>query len=402
MIHCVQKVSEKIYWVGGNDRRLERFENMFPVPKGVSYNSYLILDEKTALIDTVDSAIRDQFLDNIRYVLNGRNLDYLVINHMEPDHCGNIEELLKIYPDMKIVGNAKTFQFFEQFYDTKKPENYHKIAEGDSLSLGEHTLNFYMMPMVHWPEVMATYESSQKILFSADAFGTFGAINGNLFSDQTDFEGYYLSEARRYYANIVGKYGMQVQNAIKKLTKNEIKMICPLHGPSWRTNLDYFLDKYDKWSSYTPEKNGVVLFYASMYGNTENVVNAVANKLAEKGVEDMRVFDVSKTHPSYIIAEVWKYSHMVVASPSYNSGLYHVMDALLHELTALNIQKRKVGIIGNYTWASSAIKVITEHVSKMKDTEIIGDPLEVNSSMKEQEEEKLNQFVDAIYNSLNN
>ena len=401
-MYCVQKVSEKIYWVGGNDRRLERFENMFPIPKGVSYNSFLILDKKTALIDTVDSAIRDQYMENILHVLGGRTLDYLIINHMEPDHCGNIEDLLRIFPDLKIVGNAKTFQFFEQFYKTKKPENYHKVVEGDKLELGEHTLNFYMMPMVHWPEVMATYESKEKILFSADAFGTFGAINGNVFSDETDFEGYYLDEARRYYSNIVGKYGMQVQNAIKKLTKNEIKMICPLHGPVWRDNLDYLLDKYNKWSTYTPEKEGIVLFYASMYGNTENTVNIIANGLAERGIKDIRVYDVSKTHPSYIISEVWKYSHMVIASPSYNSGLYHVMESLLHELTALNIQKRKVSIIGNYTWASSAIKVITEYVTKMKETEIIGDPLEVNSSLKEEELEKVNNFIDTIYNSINN
>lgn len=401
-MYCVQKVSEKIYWVGGNDRRLERFENMFPIPNGVSYNSYLILDEKTALIDTVDSAIRDQYIENVKYVLNGRKLDYLIINHMEPDHCGNIEDLLRIYPELKIVGNAKTFQYFEQFYVTKKPENYHVVVEKDKIELGEHTLNFYMMPMVHWPEVMATYESKEKMLFSADAFGTFGAINGNIFADQTDYENYYLDETRRYYSNIVGKYGLQVQSAIKKLTKNEIKFICPLHGPMWRKDLKYILDKYNKWSSYTPEKKGVVLFYASMYGNTENAVNIVANGLSERGVEDIRVYDVSKTHPSYIISEAWKYSNLVIASPSYNSGLYHVMDSLLHELTSLNLQKRKVSIIGNYTWAASAIKVITEYVSKMKDTKIIGDPLEVNSSLKVEEEEKINKFIDDIYNSLNN
>ena len=401
-MHCVQKVSEKIYWVGGNDRRLERFENMFPIPKGVSYNSYLIMDEKTALVDTVDSAIRDQFLENIKHVLDGRELDYLIINHMEPDHCGNIEELLRMYPNLKIVGNAKTFQFFEQFYVTKKPESYHKVIEDDELKLGEHTLHFYMMPMVHWPEVMTTYEITEKILFSADAFGTFGALNGNIFNDQVDFEGYYLDEARRYYSNIVGKYGVQVQNVLKKLSKLEIKMICPLHGPSWRTNLEYYLDKYNKWSSYTPEKKGVVLFFASMYGNTENAINVIANKLAEKGVEDIRVYDVSKTHPSEIISEVWKYSHLVIGSPTYNGGLYHVMDALLHEMEGLNVQNRKVALVGNYTWASSAVKVMTEYMSKMKNMEIIGDPLEVNSSLKPEEEEKVNKLVDVIYNSLNN
>ena len=399
-MHCVQNVTENIYWIGGNDRRLERFENMFPIPKGVSYNSHLILDEKTMVMDTVDQAIRMQYLENIKYLLNGRDLDYLVVNHMEPDHCGNIEDLLKIYPNMKIVGNSKTFKFFEQFYNVSPSENYYEVKEGDVIDLGKHKIQFFNMPMVHWPEVMVAYEQTEKILFSADAFGTFGALNGNIFNDQVDFEGYYLSEARRYYTNIVGKYGAQVQIALKKLSGLDIKIIAPLHGPIWRDNLDYLLDKYNKWSSYTPEKQGVVIVYGSMYGNTENAANCIANKLAQQGVTDIKVYDVSKTHPSYIIADAWKYSNLVIASPTYNGGLYVVMDALLHEMASLNFQNRKVSILGNYTWATGALASIKERLSKMKDIEIIGNPLDINSSVKDNQEAALDEMVQEIVKSL--
>ena len=399
-MHCVQNVTENIYWIGGNDRRLERFENMFPIPKGISYNSHLILDEKTMVMDTVDQAIRMQYLENIKYLLNGRDLDYLVVNHMEPDHCGNIEDLLKIYPNMKIVGNSKTFKFFEQFYNISSPESYHEVKEGDVIDLGKHKIQFFNMPMVHWPEVMVAYEQTEKILFSADAFGTFGALNGNIFNDQVDFEGYYLSEARRYYTNIVGKYGVQVQMALKKLSTLDIKVIAPLHGPIWRDNLEYLLDKYNKWSSYTPEKQGVVIVYGSMYGNTENVANCIANKLAQQGVTDIKVYDVSKTHPSYIIADAWKYSNLVIASPTYNGGLYLVMDALLHELASLNFQNRKVSILGNYTWATGALASIKEQFSKMKNIEIIGNPLDINSSVKDNQEAALDEMVQEIVKSL--
>ena len=399
-MHCVQNVTENIYWIGGNDRRLERFENMFTIPKGVSYNSHLILDEKTMVMDTVDQAIRMQYLENIKYLLNGRDLDYLVVNHMEPDHCGNIEDLLKIYPNMKIVGNSKTFKFFEQFYNVSPSENYYEVKEGDVIDLGKHKIQFFNMPMVHWPEVMVAYEQTEKILFSADAFGTFGALNGNIFNDQVDFEGYYLSEARRYYTNIVGKYGAQVQIALKKLSGLDIKIIAPLHGPIWRANLDYLLDKYNKWSSYTPEKQGVVIVYGSMYGNTENAANCIANKLAQQGVTDIKVYDVSKTHPSYIIADAWKYSNLVIASPTYNGGLYLVMDALLHEMASLNFQNRKVSILGNYTWATGALASIKERLSKMKDIEIIGNPLDINSSVKDNQEAALDEMVQEIVKSL--
>lgn len=399
-MHCVRKISDNIYWVGGNDRRLERFENMFPIPDGVCYNSYLILDEKTALMDTVDISIGRLFIENITHVLNGRKLDYLVINHMEPDHCANIEELLKRYPDMKIVGNKKTFQFIGQFYDFEYCNNTLEVKDGSTLSLGKHNLKFMAMPMVHWPEVMFTYEDTEKILFAADAFGTFGALTGNLFSDETDFENLYLNEARRYYSNIVGKYGPQVQAALKKVSPCEIKTICSLHGPVWRENLPYIIDKYDKWSRYEPEKKGVVLIYASMYGNMENTINVIAGKLAEKGVKDMRIYDVSKTNPSYIVSDIWKYSHVIFGSVTYNLGLYYGMESLLHELKALNLQNRKVGLVGGGTWSPQAVKCMQEIICSMKNMEIVGTPFEITSAMKQSQEEDLDRFVDEFYSTI--
>ena len=402
-MYCVQQISDKIYWIGGNDRRLERFENLFPVPKGVSYNSSIILDEKTAVIDTVDASIRDLYVENIKHLLNGRELDYLVVNHMEPDHCGNIETLLNLYPNLKIIGNKKTFSYFEQFYNRVAQDNYMEMKEGEVLDLGEHKLKFFAAPMVHWPEVTVTYEETKKILFSSDAFGTFGTLNGNIFKDEVDFEGYYLSEARRYYTNIVGKYGLQVQNALKKLSGIPINMIVPLHGPIWRTEEDikYILDLYNKWSSYTPEKKGVVLAYGSMYGNTENIVNCIANSLAKKGVKDMKVFDVSKTHPSYIIAEAWKYSNLVIAAPTYNAGLYLVMDSLLHEMAALNFQKRRVSLIGNHTWATGALSALkTKFEKEFKNMELIGELLDIKSALKPEEEKIIDELTDEIVKSL--
>lgn len=399
-MHCVQKISENIYWVGGNDRRLERFENMFPLPNGVCYNSYLILDEKTALMDTVDAAISRLFIENITHVLNGRDLDYLVINHMEPDHCANIEELVRRYPNVKIVGNKKTFQFLGQFYDFDYSMNIHEVKDCDTLCLGKHNLKFMTMPMIHWPEVMFAYEETEKILFSADAFGTFGAFAGNIFADETDFEKHYLEEARRYYSNIVGKYGMQVQGALKKLGSYNIKMICPLHGPIWRENLEYFCDKYDKWSKYEPEKNGVVLVYASMYGNIENTMNVIANKLAQKGVKDMRMYDISKTHPSYIVSDIWKYSHVIFGSVTYNMGLYYGMESLLNELKALNLQNRKIGLVGSGTWSPQSLKIMQEIIGCMKNMEVVGTPFEITSSMKQDQEEIVDKFVEDFYNSI--
>jgi flavorubredoxin len=400
-MYCVQEISPKVFWVGGSDRRLALFENMFPLPNGVAYNSYLITDEKTALIDTVDRSISDLYIENVTHVLGGRSLDYLIINHMEPDHCANIEEIARRYPNVKIIGNKKTFQFIEQFYNMDLKANYQEVKEGEELSLGTNTLRFYMAPMVHWPEVMVTYEVSQGILFSADAFGSFGADAGNLFSDEVDEVD--MDEARRYYANIVGRYGQQVQALFKKLSGIPINMICALHGLIWRNqDIPFIFDKYDRWSRYEPEKKGVVLVYASMYGNTENVMNALANKLALRGVRDMKMYDVSKTHPSFIISDLWKYSNMVIGSPTYNMHLYFVMDALLKDISVLGLKDRKVSIIGNHSWASAAMKSMKEQIEAMNNMEIIGTPLDVRSTIKADKEFELDALADAIYGSLQN
>ena len=399
-MYCTQQIAPNIHWVGGNDRRLALFENMFPLPKGVSYNSYLILDDKVALLDTVDSAITRQFLENITHLLNGRPIDYLVVNHMEPDHCANIEELARRYPEMKIVGNAKTFQMIRQFYDFDLEDRCLTVAEGDELSLGSHTLAFYFAPMVHWPEVMVTYEKSEKILFAADAFGSFGAHEGTLFSDEVDFDRDFLDEARRYYTNIVGKYGPQVQAALKKLSSLDIQMICSLHGPIWRKDLGYILDKYNRWSSYQPERKGVVIAYATMYGDTENAAEIIASKLAERGVRNIRVYDISKTHPSYIIADIFQFSHVVLASPTYNMGIYFMMSNLLHEMAALNIQNRKVALVENGSWAPAAGRLMKQHLEGMKNMEVIAGPLSIRSTLKENQLDEIDQMVDVIVSSI--
>lgn len=399
-MYNVREISPQIYWIGGNDRRLEQFENLFPLTNGVSYNSWLILDEKTAIIDTVDDAITDQYLENIEHLMQGRELDYLIINHMEPDHCGNIENLVRRYPNVKVVGNKKSFQLFNQFYNMDITENQMLVGEGDEISLGKHNLKIITAPMVHWPEVMMNYETTEGILFAADAFGTFGALTGNLFDDEVDYRNLYLDESRRYYANIVGKFGAQVQSVFRKISSFKINMICSLHGPIFRSDLSMILDLYDKWSKYEPEKEGVVIFYGSMYGNTANTADALANKLGQRGVKDIRVYDVSKTHPSYIISDIWKYSHLVAAAPTYNMGLYYPMDNLLHEMAALGVKNRKVAIIGNHSWASAAQKLMTERFSSMKNMEIIGETFDIKSRLKDDEEQKLDDLADVIAASV--
>jgi len=388
-VQITREVVDQVFWVGGNDNRLERFENMFALPEGVAYNSYLIVDEQTVLLDTVDRAISGQYLENIRGVLQNRTLDYLVINHMEPDHCANIEAIVALYPEVTVIGNKKTFDFFHQYYQSDLSKNSLIVKEGDTLSVGKHTLKFYMAPMVHWPEVMFTFEESQGILFSADAFGSFGLLRGNLFADEVDWPTLFLDETRRYYANIVGRYGSQVQAVFKRLPLDQIKMIFPLHGPLWRQDLPLILNLYNQWSTYTPEKKGVTLVYASMYGNTESAVFALANKLAQRGVKDLRIWDVSKSEPSFIISDLFKYSHFVLASPTYNMHLYLPFEALLRELTLLNWQNRRGVLIGNHTWSSAALKVMQGLLGQMKDIEVLGEPLDILSSLKAEREGEL-------------
>ena len=400
-MHCTRKVTDTISWVGGCDRRLALFENLFPIPRGVSYNSYLIMDEKTALIDTVDASITRQFLENISHVLGGRSLDYLVINHMEPDHCANIEELLFRYPDLKVVGNSKTLTYAGQFYNLNLEGRSIVVKENDTLNLGSHSLRFYLTPMIHWPEVMMTYEESEKILFSADAFGSFGALNGHLFDDEVNFDRDWLPDARRYYSNIVGKYGQQVQTALKKLSGTEIKLICPLHGLVWRTHLDYLLDKYARWSSYEPEEQAVALLYGSMYGDTENAVNVLAAGLAEAGLHNIAVYDVSSTHVSTLIAETFRCSHLVLAAPTYNGGIYPAMLNFIHDMKALNVQNRTVALIENGTWAPAGGKLMKGHLEEMKQMRVLDPVVTVKSSLKTDSENALMEIKDAILASLN-
>ncbi len=397
---CTRAVSDAVIWVGGNDRRLALFENLFPIPRGVSYNSYVILDEKTALLDTVDSSVVLQFLENVRATLGDKPLDYLIVNHMEPDHCATIEALLPYYPNLKIVGNQKTFQMMRQFFDFDVDKHALVVKEGDALELGKHTLRFYTAPMVHWPEVMVSYEETEKILFSADAFGTFGAVDGALFDDEVDFDKDWLVDARRYYGNIVGKYGPQVQAALKKLSGLDIQTICPLHGPVWRSNLGYLLNKYDLWSRYEPEEKAVAIFYASMYGHTEAAANLLANGLAEAGVKNIAVYDVSSTHVSDLIAEIFRCSHIVLAAPTYNNSIYPAMFNLIHDMKCLLLQNRTVGLIENGTWMPASGKLMRAELEGMKAMKILDPAVTIKSSLKEDSLAQLNALKDAIVASL--
>ena len=389
-MQCFRKVTEDLYWVGGNDRQIELFENIFPLAKGVSYNSYLLLDEQTVLFDTADYAIGKQFIENVMSVLNGRNLDYIVVNHMEPDHCSLIGELLLHYPDVKIIGNAKTFPMIEQFFSFDLTGKTLTVKEGDTFCSGKHTFRFIMSPMVHWPEAMMTYDEKDKVLFSADAFGTFNALNGNLFNDELDFNREWLDEARRYYTNIVGKYGPQVQNVLKKASSLDIQMICPLHGPVWRSNLNFIIEKYNLWSRYEPEEKGVMIAYASMYGNTENMAEILAVMLAEAGVKNIHMHSISKTHVSELISDSFKYSHIVLASPTYNNGIYPLMDNYLEDMKALSLQNRTIAVLGNGSWAPQATKLISAKIKEMKNMRLLEASVTIKSSLKEAQLEELN------------
>ena len=399
-MYCVKAIHPDLYWVGANDRRLALFENVYPISRGVSYNSYVLLDEKTVLLDTVDKSVSDQFFENVAHVLNGRRLDYLIVNHMEPDHCGTIEQLVLRYPEVKIVCNAKTVQMIKQFFTFDIDSRTVLVKEMDTLCTGRHTLAFVMAPMVHWPEAMVTYDTTDKVLFSADAFGTFGAINGNLFADEVNFETEYLDDARRYYTNIVGKYGTQVQTLLRKAATIDIQTICPLHGPVWRKNIGWFIDKYVKWSTYTPEENAVMIAYASVYGNTANVADILASKLADAGVRNVKVYDVSNTHPSVLVAEAFRCSHLVFASTTYNAGIFATMETLLHDIVAHNLQNRTVALIENGTWAPTAGGLMRKLLSGLRGIDILEDSLTVRSSLKEDQLEALDRMAAAIAASV--
>lgn len=399
-MHCVKKVTDDLYWIGGSDRRLALFENVYPIPRGVSYNSYVLLDEKTVLLDTVDASISGLFFENLEHVLNGRTLDYLIVNHMEPDHCAIIADVVRRYPDVKLVCNAKTVPMLKQFFDFPVDDRTVIVKEMDTLCTGRHTFAFVMAPMVHWPEAMVSYDTVDKILFSADGFGTFGAINGNLFADEVDFERDWLDDARRYFINIVGKYGVQVQNLLKKAATLEIKMICPLHGPIWRENLGWFIEKYDTWSSYKPENQAVMIAYASIYGNTQNAAEILASKLADKGVKNIAMYDVSVTDPSVIVSESFRCSHLVFAAPSYNGGIFTKMETVLSELKAHSLQNRTVAIMENGTWAPVAGRQMREIFAGMKNIELLEEGVTIRSAVKEAQEESLEALAEKIAPSL--
>lgn len=399
----VHLIAADTYWLGGSDRRLAMFENLFPIPRGVSYNSYLILDEKTLLLDTVDSAVAQPWLENLTALLAGRPLDYLVISHMEPDHCAQIARLTALWPDLKLVVNAKTCPMLRQFFGTDWPDRQEVVAEGSTLSTGRHTLRFAMAPMVHWPEVMVSFDEATGALYTADGFGTFGALDGAVFADQVNFERDWLDDARRYLTNIVGKYGPHIQLLLKKAggVLDQIKYICPLHGPVWRKDLGWFIEKYDTWSRYAPETQGVLIVYASMYGNTENAAQALAAALCDKGMSKVAMYDVSSTHVSQLISEAFKYSHIVLASVTYNLGIYPAMHDFLMDMKALNLQNRTFAIIENGSWAVKSGDLMQKFVNdELKNMTVLNERLSLASSMGTDKRTELEALADAILESM--
>ena len=395
-----QEYQERSVLGGRNRRRLALFENVYPIPRGVSYNAYVVMDEKTVLLDTVDKSVSGQFFENMEHVLDGRELDYMIVNHMEPDHASMVEEIIRRYPEVKVVCNAKTAAMIRQYFTFDIDARAQVVNEGDTFSSGRHTFTFVNAPMVHWPEVMVTYDVTDKTLFSADAFGTFGAMNGNLYADEVDFERDWLDDARRYYTNIVGKYGVQAQALLKKASGIEIETVCPLHGPVWRENIGWFIDKYLKWSSYTPEEQSVMIAYGSVYGHTENLANVLASRLADLGVKDIAVYDVSATHPSYILAEAFRRSHLVFASVTYNGGIFTNMEHLLLELKAHNLQNRTVAVMENGSWAAQSGKQMKEIFSGMKNMNILEQGVTIKSSLKEEQMADVEALAQAIVNSM--
>ncbi len=398
-MYCYRKVTDDLFWVGSNDRRLAMFEGVYSVPGGVSYNSYLLMDEKTVLFDTVDKAVKGIFFENIAEVLGGRKLDYLVVHHMEPDHSEAIQELVMRYPEIQIICNQKIASMIKQYFDFDIDSRAILMKEGDSFSTGKHNLVFVMAPMVHWPEVMVSYDTTDKILFSADGFGTFGALNGALFADEVNFERDYLDEARRYYTNIVGKYGDQVQTLLKKASTLEIEMICPLHGFVWRKNISDFIGKYMHWSSYAPEEYGVMIAYASVYGHTENTAEILACKLRERGIKTV-MFDVSVTPASDIIAAAFKWSHLVFASTTYNAGIFVNMEALIYDLVAHNIQNRTIALIENGSWAPTSGRLMRAEFEKCKNMTILDNTVKVLSSLKREQLAELDALADTLAESI--
>lgn len=380
-------ISDAIKYIGVDDKDIDLFESQYIVPNGISYNSYVILDEKICVLDTVDKRKTDEWFANLENVLDGKTPDYLVINHLEPDHASNIQLLADKYPDMKLVGNAKTFNMLPQFFDIDLTDRTVTVKEGDSLNLGEHTLSFYMAPMVHWPEVMVTYESKEKVLFSADGFGKFGALD-------TDED--WACEARRYYFNICGKYGVQVQALLKKAAKLDIEKICPLHGPVLTENLGYYINLYDIWSKYEPEVDGIFIAYCSIHGNTEKAALKLYDILKEKTDKKIAISDLSRSDMAENVEDAFKYSTLVVAAPSYDGGVFPVMNDFLHHLKIKGYKNRKVAMIENGSWAPCAIKSMQPYFDEMKGIEISDAKVTIRSTMTAENEVQLDTLADSI------
>ena len=401
-MYQARKITDDIWFLGSSDRRIAKFENCFPVPEGVSYNSYLVVDDKTVLIDTVDKAVSGVFFENLAHALGGRKLDYLIVNHMEPDHAATLAETVLRHPGVTVVGNAKTFAMIRQFFELNLQGKIQQVKEGDVLSTGKHSFRFVMAPMVHWPEVMVTYDETERVLFSADAFGSFGALNGNLYSDQMNFEAGELAEMRRYYANIVGKYGTQVQTLLNKAAGLEIDYICPLHGPVWRApkKIEWLIGKYSKWATFRPEDHDVVIFYSSVYGGTENAAEVLANMLGDLKVKNIRMYDVSVTDVSYLVAEAWRASHLVFAATTYNNDLFPAMEFFLNDLKAHNLQNRTVAVMENGSWAPVSGKKMLEFFGSMKNITILGKTISMKSTVKEAQRTQIAELAAEIAASL--
>ena len=395
-MYCIKKIKDDLFWVGGTDRRLTLFENAFPIPRGVSYNAYVLKDEKTVLFDTVDNAIGDQLFENLEAVLEGRTLDYVIVNHMEPDHASTLSEVVRRYPEVKIVCNAKTVAIIKQFFDFDIDSRAVIVKENDTFCTGKHTYTFVMAPMVHWPEVMVTYDMTDKILFSADAFGTFGAMNGNIFADEVNFERDWLDDARRYYTNIVGKFGASVQTLLKKAAGLDIQMICPLHGPILKENLGHYIEKYDIWSSYAVEKEGVMIAYTSVYGNTKKAAETLAAKLEEKGCPDVYVCDLARDDMAEAVEEAFRYGKLVLATITYNADIFPFMKIFIEHLTARNYQKRTIGFIENGSWAPTAARVMKGMFEDSQDITWMKNSVKIMSSLSEENLEELDQMADEL------
>ena len=401
-MHCVEEIKNGIYWMGCNDFRTEIFERIFPIPEGVTYNSYFIDDEMTCVVDAMDKSCRDEFIEDVEYLLKGRKLDYFILQHMEPDHASSAVALLEKHPEAKIVAQAQTFKLFEQFFRKPMPSRYVEVKEGDQLKLGKHVLTLVKAPMVHWPEVIMSYDITDKVLFSADAFGMFGTV-GNVYADQVDFEENYLDSARRYYVNIVGKFGPQVVKVLQKAAGIPIEVICPLHGVVFRTpeTIQYIIEKYLHWAKYVPEKKGVVIAFSSIYGNTERAACVLAHKLSMLGIRDVRLYDVAKIHPSYVTAKAWEYSHLVLAAPTYNLNLFLPMENFLHDLKTLMFQNRKIAVIGNHSWASAAYNTMVDYVqNRFKNCELLEPTLDMKSSLRDDQEGIIDEIAKAVADDI--